>query len=106
MKHANPGISDLSWGNTIAISLSIVLLLTLRATAETPLPTSPEIAISTSVQQLEMRVNTSRMLTLEHVFSRAQVTNPDVLQIHPISPYQLQVVAKTPGSTQINLHDS
>ena len=106
MKHANPGISDLSWGNTIAISLSIVLLLTLRATAETPLPTSPEIAISTSVQQLEMRVNTSRMLTLEHVFPRAQVTNPDVLQIHPISPYQLQVVAKTPGSTQINLHDS
>ncbi len=106
MKHANPGISDLSRSNAIAISLSVVLLLTLRATAETPLPTSPEIAISTSVQQLEMRVNTSRMLTLEHVFSRAQVTNPDVLQIHPISPYQLQVVAKTPGSTQINLHDS
>jgi len=106
MKYANPDISHLSWGNAIAISLSIVLLLTIRATAEMPLPTSPEIAISTSVQQLEMRVNTSRMLTLEHVFPRAQVTNPDVLQIHPISPNQLQVVAKNPGSTQINLHDS
>jgi len=106
MKYANPGISDLYRGNAIAISLAMALLLTTRATAEMPLPSSPEVAISTSVQQLEMRVNTSRMLTLEHVFPRAQVTNPDVLQIQPISPNQLQVVAKNPGSTQINLHDS
>jgi len=105
MSNASPCNRQIVWGNALAICLCIEALLTLPATAESPLPVSSPIEVSAAVQRLDMAVNTSRMLTLDHVFPRAQVTNPEVLEIHPVSPIQMQVFAKKTGVTQINLYD-
>ena len=105
MSNASPCNRQIVWGNALAICLCIDALLTLPATAESPLPVSSPIEVSAAVQRLDMAVNTSRMLTLDHVFPRAQVTNPEVLEIHPVSPNQMQVFAKKTGVTQINLYD-
>ena len=50
-----------------------------------------------------MTVNTSRILTLDQKIPQAQVNNPDILELTPLSPNQVQVSAKTPGVTQVNL---
>lgn len=55
--------------------------------------------------RLEMIVNTSRILTLDQKIPQAQVNNPEVLEITPLSPTQIQILAKNPGVTQVNLWD-
>lgn len=54
-------------------------------------------------ERLEMTVNTSRILTLEQKISQSQVNNPELLDITPLSPTQIQISAKATGVTQINL---
>ncbi|HUT12328.1 MAG TPA: pilus assembly protein N-terminal domain-containing protein [Thermoguttaceae bacterium] len=54
-------------------------------------------------ERLEMTVNTSRRLTTEGNIREAQVNNPDLLDLQPLAPNQIQVSAKTPGVTQIHL---
>ena len=54
-------------------------------------------------EKLEMIVNGSRMLTLDQKIPRAQVNNRDILDLTPLSPTEVQVFAKKPGVTQINL---
>jgi pilus assembly protein CpaC len=53
----------------------------------------------------EMTVNTSRILTLDARIPQAQVNNPDILVLTPLSPNQIQLSAKKPGVTQVNLWD-
>jgi pilus assembly protein CpaC len=53
----------------------------------------------------EMTVNTSRILTLDARIPQAQVNNPDIVQLTPLSPNQIQLSAKKPGVTQVNLWD-
>lgn len=55
--------------------------------------------------RLEMIVNTSRILTLDEKIPQAQVNNPEVLEVTPLSPTQIQILAKKPGVTQVNLWD-
>ena len=50
-----------------------------------------------------MTVHTSRILTMDQKIPQAQVNNPDILELTPLSPTQVQVSAKTAGVTQINL---
>ena len=50
-----------------------------------------------------MVVNTSRFLTLDKKIPQVQVNNPDVLDVMPISPNQVQISAKRTGVTQVNL---
>ena len=50
-----------------------------------------------------MVVNTSRFLTLDKKIPQVQVNNPDVLDVVPISPNQVQISAKRTGVTQVNL---
>jgi pilus assembly protein CpaC len=52
---------------------------------------------------MEMTVHTSRILTMDQKIPQAQVNNPEVLDLTPLSPNQIQVSAKTAGVTQINL---
>src|SRR5690606_20893931 len=59
--------------------------------------------IETAGDQLEMIVNTSRTLTLEQKIPQAQANNPEIVELLPLSPTQIQVFAKKPGVTQINL---
>jgi pilus assembly protein CpaC len=63
------------------------------------------IEVSAATERLTMTVNTSRMLTLDKVFSRVQVAHPDRIEITHISSNKIQVFAKKPGATQINLYD-
>ncbi len=61
--------------------------------------------IAAASERLEMTVSTSRILTLEKKIPQAQVNNPDILELTPLSPNQIQVFAKKPGVTQVNLWD-
>ena len=53
--------------------------------------------------RLEMTVNASRILTLDQKIPQAQVNNPELLELVPLSPNQVQVSAKRAGVTQVNL---
>lgn len=61
--------------------------------------------LNSDVEKLEMTVSTSRILTIDGKFSRAQVNNPEVLTVTPLSPNELQLSAIKPGVTQIHLWD-
>lgn len=61
--------------------------------------------VKSTNQRLEMIVHTSRILTLDKRIPQAQVNNPEVADIKPLSANQIQVIAKKPGVTQINLWD-
>jgi pilus assembly protein CpaC len=52
---------------------------------------------------MEMTANTSKLLTLDQVIPRAQVNNSEILELTALSPTEVQVFAKKPGVTQINL---
>jgi len=56
-------------------------------------------------QRLEMIANSSRILTLDQKIPQAQVNNPEVLEVTPLSPTKVQIFAKNPGVTQVNLWD-
>ena len=56
-------------------------------------------------QRLEMTVNTSRILTLDKRVPKMVVNNPELVSVTPISATQVQIAAKKPGVTQINLWD-
>ena len=56
-------------------------------------------------QRLELTVNTSRILTLEKRVPKMVVNNPELVSVTPISATQVQIAAKKPGVTQINLWD-
>jgi pilus assembly protein CpaC len=62
--------------------------------------------VSETTQRLEMLVNTSRILTLEHDVPRMLVNNPSIVRATPLSPNQVQLSAVTAGVTQLNLWDA
>ncbi len=62
--------------------------------------------ISQSIERLEMLVKSSRILTLEDRIPKFQVHNEDVLGATPVSQNQIQIFAKAPGTTQLNLWDT
>lgn len=61
--------------------------------------------ISRQSERLEMTTNASRILTLDVNIPRVQVNNPELVAVTPLSATQIQVSAKKPGVTQINLWD-
>jgi pilus assembly protein CpaC len=61
--------------------------------------------VDASEQRIEMVENTSRILTLDMKIPKAQVNNPDVLDLNPVGAKQVQIHAKKPGITQVNLWD-
>lgn len=65
----------------------------------------PIVHIVRAGEKLEMMVSTSRILTLQRKIPQAMVNNPDILTVTPLSPTQIQVSAKKPGVTQVNLWD-
>ncbi|MBN2218208.1 MAG: pilus assembly protein N-terminal domain-containing protein, partial [Pirellulales bacterium] len=91
------------------LAASVILLsLSPAATAQTtPDEAFPNASIvrklENASEHMEMIVNTSRILTLDQKIPQAQVNNPDILQIVPLSPTQIQVSAKKAGVTQVNL---
>jgi pilus assembly protein CpaC len=55
--------------------------------------------------RIEMTANTSRILELNKKIPRAQVNNPDILDLKAIGPNQVQIHSLKPGITQVNLWD-
>lgn len=62
--------------------------------------------ISQTVERLEMIVKSSRILTLEERIPKFQVHNEEIVGATPVSQNQIQVFAKIPGTTQLNLWDT
>lgn len=54
-------------------------------------------------ETLELTVNTSRILTIGKELPRVIVNNPEIAEVTALSPTHIQVMAKKPGVTQINL---
>jgi pilus assembly protein CpaC len=54
-------------------------------------------------ETLELTVNTSRIVTIGKELPRVIVNNPEVAEVTALSPTHIQVMAKKPGVTQINL---
>jgi pilus assembly protein CpaC len=61
--------------------------------------------ISRANERLEMTVNTSQILTLGTRIPRLVVNNPELVTATPISETQIQIAARKPGVTQVNLWD-
>jgi len=72
-----------------------------------PVSAQPQVIrhITEASQRLELTVNTSRILTLEKRVPKMVVNNPELVSVTPISANQVQIAAKKPGVTQINLWD-
>ena len=90
----------------ILCSAAVLAALPLTARGQ-DLQTAPSInfEVKDETQRLEMIVNTSRILTLDKKIPQAQVNNPEVVDIKALSANQIQVVAKKPGVTQVNIWD-
>ena len=91
----------------LLVPLTISTLAPLAALAQQPstLPPKPSVVhkIQSPSERIEMTVNTSRILLMDQKISQAQVNNPGILEVTPLSPTQIQVSAKAAGVTQINL---
>ncbi len=61
--------------------------------------------ITQSNERLELTVNSSRILTLEKRIPRMVVNNPELLSVNALSANQVQIAARKPGVTQVNLWD-
>lgn len=81
-------------------------MLAMAGGASAQTPAQPvTFHVSSSSQKLEMTVNTSRILTLEHSVPRMLVNNTDVVRATPLSPNQVQISAVRAGGTQVNFWD-
>lgn len=68
-------------------------------------PGTAHFEVSQPVQRLEMLVKSSRILTTEGQIPKFQIHNEDVVSAIPIAENEIQLFAKAPGTTQINLWD-
>jgi pilus assembly protein CpaC len=71
-----------------------------------PTLTSAHYEVRQPVQQLDMIVKTSRVITLEGRIPKFQVHNEELVSATPVSENQIQVFAKIPGATQLNIWDT
>ncbi|MCE5267673.1 MAG: type II and III secretion system protein family protein [Planctomycetaceae bacterium] len=87
--------------------LSWLFPLVVLAQQATTLPPKPSVVykVQYANDRLEMTVHSSRILTLDRKIAQAQVNNPEVLELTPITPNQVQVSAKSNGVTQLNIWD-
>ncbi|NOY30214.1 MAG: histidine kinase [Planctomycetes bacterium] len=61
--------------------------------------------ITNGTERLELTVNSSRILTLEKRIPKMVVNNPDLVTVTALSANQIQLAARKPGVTQVNLWD-
>jgi pilus assembly protein CpaC len=83
--------------------VSTVVLSSLGSVAQA----QPQVIrnITQANERLELTVNTSRILTLDKRIPRMVVNNPELVTVTPISANQVQLAARKPGVTQVNLWD-
>lgn len=91
------------WLMVVALSVTFA---NLGYCQERPTLTSSHFEVRQPVQQLDMIVKTSRVITLEGRIPKFQVHNEDLVSATPVSENQIQVFAKMPGATQLNIWDT
>lgn len=89
----------------LAVAISLVFA-NIGYGEERPTLTSAHYEVRQPVQQLDMIVKTSRVITLEGRIPKFQVHNEELVSATPVSENQIQVFAKIPGSTQLNIWDT
>ncbi|MEX2139060.1 MAG: protein kinase [Pirellulales bacterium] len=62
-----------------------------------------DAADTAATERMKMTADTTQVLTFDEPIPRALVKNPDVLELTALAPNKVQVFAKKPGATQINL---
>lgn len=94
---------------TLVIMLAATASLPVRGESPPPGLSQPAgqvvVRVAGPSQRQEITVNTSRILTLDKRIPQAQVNNPEILDITALAPNQIQIYAKKPGVTQVNLWD-
>ena len=90
-----------SFGAFILLGTLFPSLVGAQAIHERPV----QFQIEEANQRMEMIVNSSRILTLDKKIPKAMVANPDLVRLRPISANQLQLSARKPGVTEINIWD-
>ncbi|MEQ8791452.1 MAG: pilus assembly protein N-terminal domain-containing protein [Pirellulaceae bacterium] len=90
---------------TLVASTASMLWIPSHAVAQPQGSQPVHFRVSGPAQRLEMIVNTSRILTLDFNAPRLLVNNPNVVSATPLAPNQIQVSARTPGITEINIWD-
>ncbi|RIK78182.1 MAG: hypothetical protein DCC67_11830 [Planctomycetota bacterium] len=76
-----------------------------RSAAQAQQPNGVVLNLSQATERLEMTVNTSQILTLSSRIPRIVVNNPELVTATPLSETQVQIAARKPGVTQVNLWD-
>jgi pilus assembly protein CpaC len=61
--------------------------------------------ITQETERLELTVNTSKVLTLDKRIPRMVVNNPELVTVTALSANEIQLAARKPGVTQVNLWD-
>jgi len=96
--------------SVIATTISVTCHDSVSAQNPTSEFTSTGTAVAHNISQpserVEMIVKSSRILTLEERIPKFQVYNEQVVGATPVSQNQIQIFAKTPGTTQLNLWDT
>lgn len=61
--------------------------------------------VKESYHRLEIIATTSKLLTMDFEVPRMAVDNPEIVQVQPLSPNQIQLSARRPGVTNLKLWD-
>ncbi len=102
-------------GRRLAVAATLAILAALPARAQegppqdsTRAPATPPLVtqtITAANTKVELTVNGSRILRMESPIPRAQVSNPELLAFTVLSENEVQIHAKKPGITTVNLWD-
>jgi pilus assembly protein CpaC len=85
-----------------ALALALVASPSRAQTLELP---SIVHKVTQTHDRVDMVVNTSRHLVMDKKIPQAQVSNPEIVAVTPLSANKIQIAAKKPGVTQVNLWD-
>ena len=77
----------------------------LSAVVEPPAAQAIVYKVQGTNERLEMVINSSRILTMDQKVPQVQASNPDLVELTPLSATQIQLLAKKAGVTQVNLWD-
>lgn len=86
-------------------TLAFLLLQSLVGSPACAQPSQVIRNITQETERLEMTVNTSRVLTLDKRIPRMVVNNPELVNVTALSANEIQLAARKPGVTQVNLWD-
>ena len=95
-------------GRHLAPRLTILFLLLAALPARAEVDSDHEeliFKVKSTQERLTMTINSSRILELARKIPRAQVNNPEILDMKAVSDRQIQVHGKKTGVTEVNLWD-